>query len=202
MPSSHQDLTIPASLLGELGLNHHTVQCPSTCSTSFAATYFANTQPAHAVAASIAEGLLSGFPSGHVSLSGHASEIGRCFYYNKAEHPKEVTPQLLASYVGMSGDKDVARLAASEFEPWLLDAKKVESRCGVRVLDLFYWEQRVGSWAANGQSQWDIVHDRVSIFACREVLELMLAEAQKGAAVYSPSTDNAATPAGSVGSSV
>jgi hypothetical protein len=120
----------------------------------------------------IAEGLLNGFPAGAVCLSGHGAEIARCFYYSK-EHPERVDAGFLARCTGMLDDGRPNRLAERHFARWLDEASAVEDY-GLRALDLFYWEQRVGCWAADGQAQWDIVHDRLPVFGCRDLLTAML----------------------------
>jgi hypothetical protein len=42
------------------------------------------------------------------------------------------------------------------------------------ILDLFYWEHRMGSWQAQSQLEWDIVQEAYTPFNHRGLLELML----------------------------
>jgi hypothetical protein len=173
-PERHQDLRIAQALARRLGLNHQVVRAADRMSEGFREVYLANTDPAHDEAGALAEGLASAFPAGHVSLSGHCSEVTRCVYYRSAaELPRSVEVGTLQELVHMS---DVS-LARDEFSRWLRGAQALHHHAKLSPLDLFYWEQRVGRWAANGQAQWDLVHDRVSPFACRELMVRMLSTA-------------------------
>jgi hypothetical protein len=64
--------------------------------------------------------------------------------------------------------------AARHFGLWLDEASPVARQNRVDILDLFYWEQRMGSWQAMSQLEWDIVQEEFTPFNCRELLSLML----------------------------
>ena len=59
-------------------------------------------------------------------------------------------------------------------EDWFSKAMPVVERSGVHMLDLFFWEQRIGSWYAQNLNELDIVHDTFSPFSYRPMLEIML----------------------------
>jgi hypothetical protein len=63
----------------------------------------------------------------------------------------------------------------ADLEKWLKDATAVSERTGVDVLDLFYWEHRMGGWQAQSQLEWDIVQEAYTPFNHRRLLETMLA---------------------------
>jgi len=69
---------------------------------------------------------------------------------------------------------DSTRFVLDQFDHWLDGARKARQATGISLQDLFYWEQRVGRWAANGQSQWDLVHERFTPFNCRPLLFALL----------------------------
>ena len=179
----HRDVAVPARLLPALGLRHRVIPCPARMSSGFGALYRSNVEPAHEVAGAYAEGLFAQYPQGHVSVSGHASEIARCGYYDStaapyfwAEYPPiPITPDLLAAIAPMNSTAMAkSEFAVRQFAEWLKEAIEVERDTGMRILDLFCWEQWTGSWAAAGQAEWDVVHERLTLFANRELLTTML----------------------------
>ena len=44
----------------------------------------------------------------------------------------------------------------------------------VNILDLFYWEHRMGSWQAQSQLKWDIAQESFTPFNHRKLIEIML----------------------------
>jgi hypothetical protein len=76
----------------------------------------------------------------------------------------------MANITGMDATPWVLR----QFERWLTDARDTIEVTGICWLDLFYWEQRAGRWAANGQAQWDLVHERFTPFSYRPLLLTLL----------------------------
>ena len=65
-------------------------------------------------------------------------------------------------------------IASSEFEKWLNEIKTITSKFGINILDLFYWEQRIGNWCANFGAELDIAIERFYPFNCRKLLEILL----------------------------
>jgi hypothetical protein len=169
--NGHPDLSIPRKLLRKLGLEHHILSATSKVGDTFWEEYRSNVNPAHKLAGAMAEALLQTYPQERVCLVGHAAEIARCFYYRTAaNHPAKVTPETLANLTGM-GDNAFAQ---DEFRRWLAGAEEAAHASGIRLLDLFYWEQRAGSWAAAGEAEWDIFQERFPPFVCRDLYEVLL----------------------------
>lgn len=163
--NSHQDLRIPPQLIN---WQHQVIECPTQAtreSYEFSKAFHESVNPAHD--SSIPMGLWYGYPKGKVSLSGHCSEVARCFY---KERDALVDARYLAHITGM----DATPFILEQFESWLADALPESKRCGIHILDLFYWEQRAGRWAANGQAQWDIVHERFTPFNHRPLIFSLL----------------------------
>src|SRR5690606_18222842 len=57
---------------------------------------------------------------------------------------------------------------------WMEQARAAADATGHRLWDLYFWEQEHGNWAANGQSQWDLVHERFTPFDSRPILATLL----------------------------
>jgi len=171
---THQDIAIPARLLGSLQWDHHIIDCSALAGSDFITLYKSNTDPAHDEACSLAYGLSRGYPEGYISLSGHCSEVARCFYHS-SPFTGPIVPETLAKITQM----DATPFVLSHFRRWLEGALATAEQSGISLLDLFYWEQRVGRWAANGQAQWDLVHERFTAFNSRPLLLTLLSAQER-----------------------
>jgi hypothetical protein len=107
------------------------------------------------------------FPRSILFVEGAASPIGKASYYKYAAHPETITPMMLCKYAGCAENP----VALRAFEKWL---GGVPSSTNVKILDLFYWEQRMGSWNAMDFTSQGMTRKVFSPFNCREILELML----------------------------
>lgn len=162
------DLVVPGRILSRLGREHHVIGCPDRMSEEFASVYRTNVSCTHASAGAMAEGLLEHYPRSRVMLSGHCSEIARDTF--RISHTPAPDAAALARLMGMSDNPTALR----HFDAWLSSTGPVADSLGYRVWDLFFWEQEYGTWAANGQSQWDLVHERFTPFNQRTILSTLL----------------------------
>ena len=163
------DIRIPKRLLSSFGLQHHILDCSSLMDDDFRNIYMQNVDNSHEAWGNIAFGLSKKFPSGKVCVKGTCSEIARCFYY-KDHYPKFIDGYVLAKLNGMHNSK----FAILHFEKWLKDSQAVANGSDIDILDLFYWEHRMGSWQAMSQLEWDIVHETYTPFNCRDLLSILL----------------------------
>jgi hypothetical protein len=177
MSEGSQDLAVPRRILTKLRWDHHIIDCRQAANPEFVTVYKSSTDPAHDEACQLAYGLLREYPRERVTLSGHCSEIARCSYGSRPN--SAINPEELAKTTNM----DQSKFVLSNFSRWLDGAKGAAETSGIAMTDLFYWEQRVGRWAANGQSQWDIVHERFTPFSCRPLLYTLLATHAKDRAL-------------------
>lgn len=165
MSKTHQDIVLPPQIVQSFGWTHHILDCPTTASVEFAAAYKSYVDPAHNEACAFAEGLQKSYPRGRCSLSGHSNESVKCRL-----HPTPHRAPLTAKELAELNHMDATPFVLGKFEEWLQGARKAELRSGVSPLDLAHWELKVGRWAANGQAQWDVIHERFTLFSCRPVL--------------------------------
>ena len=102
---------------------------------------------------------------GHVILTGHGGEIGRSFLKNI----KGVNAKKLAVLMSFPGNKTVEE----EMQKWLdeLDPEILNSE---NLMDLFYWEQRMGNWGARILTEISYVTTIFSPMNARSILETML----------------------------
>lgn len=104
-------------------------------------------------------------------LTGAGAEIARCFYYGDGNHPLRVSAENLAALSGYEGNP----VAVRSFASWLTD---VPTDVNINLLDLFYWEHRVGNWGAMIMTGKDMVCETIPPFNCRQLLEAALGVCQ------------------------
>jgi len=136
---------------------------------SFAEIYNANVTTAHKVYGTIAQGLLDEYPRNRVMVKAVVSESGRSVYRERLPQATNLTltPQMLATAVDMEANAFV--LAA--YDRWLSGIDRSQS---LDILELLFWEQRMGSWQSMAQLEWDIVQDVFTPFNCRSLMTYFL----------------------------
>lgn len=164
------DIAVPTRLLKGLGIAHHVLPCDRPMHGEFKQLYQRSVTTAHPEWGDIAHALEQSLPSGRVVVNGVASEIARCFYHSIDYPTTPIDGPTLAAFANMADNT----VAIPEFARWLVEAEVVETDYGVRILDLFYWEQKIGSWAAMAQAEFDIVHESFTPFNCRALLMVLL----------------------------
>jgi hypothetical protein len=167
---SGSDIPIPSIMLPELGLKHNIIYHSSSINKEFELVFNRNISKARIEKGINAYAFFNYFKDigkEYTVVNGVCGEICRQFYF-------------LPSYVkinkyslaGLAGMKDSV-LAVSQFDSWLKDLQFFKSDT-VSLLDLFYWEQRIGSWAAMSYNEYDIAFESFSPFNCRKLLEVFL----------------------------
>lgn len=100
-------------------------------------------------------------------LPGLVSEINRCYYYPDGISPKKLTVQELSHRAKFKGNP----IAENGIEVWLNDVPQMNN---LNLLDLFYWENRLGVWASCGLTFKESLIDQIPPMNCREFLSLGL----------------------------
>lgn len=111
--------------------------------------------------------LAFGKPQADVALLGNVSEVIRAGFYEYGNYPEHVDAALLARLSGWQGDPAAIEI----YDRWL---QALPPDSDVHVLDLFYWEQRVGGWAALDSLATDTFIEVISPYNCRDLLTLGL----------------------------
>ncbi|MBN1999837.1 hypothetical protein JW935_19935 [candidate division KSB1 bacterium] len=172
------DVKIPARMLKRLNLQHRIIFCPSRMDEDFARIYKKNVVTAHEFWGAIAQGLSGSFPDDRIAVKTY-SEITRCYlypydrpsYYYPFKIPQKITAETLAMLYKMKGNT----FAESSFQRWLDGFGDLEDKYNYKLLDVFYWEQRMGKWQAMSQLEWDLVQEVFNPFNCRMLTEILLA---------------------------
>jgi len=173
------DVAIPKSLLRSLGYDHHLIDCRREIDSDFDCVYKLNTPLAHNNDwGKTAYGMLvGGYPEERVAVKGNCSEVARCFYYKGGDHPPIATSEQIIDMTE-KGWREFP-FVCEDIADWYDKTRLVSEASGVDILDLFYWEHRMGSWQAQSQLEWDIVQEAYTPFNHRGLLEAMLSCSSK-----------------------
>lgn len=171
MADSSTDVVIASRLLARLGLSHEVVPALPTMSAEFSYRFKRSVFLAHDHYGGDAEAILGYAQRRKVVITGSGAEIGRRSY--RWEMPDiacdDVTSALLIRLQQMDAS---SQFAVGAFDEWL---SGLGDRRGLKVLDLFEWEQEHGNWLAMTQLEFDSGwQDIFTPYNCRDVLALML----------------------------
>jgi hypothetical protein len=106
-----------------------------------------------------------------INITTIGSEICRNFYDKCCKiNPKEMYSADLAQIFGYEGVSFVAQ----ELNEWRkgIDCELLE---GLNMIDMLYWENRLGNWAAQSPAEQDIAIEELSPFNCRLLIETLSA---------------------------
>lgn len=171
------DVRIPKRLLLSLGCEHHTIPCNSYPDDEFRQVYEGNSDMAHFIDWGItAYNLYNNFPAHRVCLKGVCAEVARCFYHPAAGGRAIADSQQL---VALEPGWNELEFIRKYVDQWFLDVRELAAKWKYDILDLFYWEHRMGSWQAQSQLEWDISIEELTPFNNRHLLDTLLGVPQK-----------------------
>ncbi|MDP9035638.1 MAG: hypothetical protein M3O50_12605 [Myxococcota bacterium] len=171
MSAGHRDARAPCRLLSSLGLENHLIPCQRQPPPEFLEVFRRNVVTAHRAYAPVAAGMLDTRIAGRVCTKGDVAEIVKCYLRVEDSAGSSITARTLASLAEMGEHP----FAIDAFDEWLADAHPFN----VHVLDLFCWEQLMGSQEAMIQAECDLVQEAFSPLNCREILVTMLSVEEK-----------------------
>jgi len=159
-----RDIRVPSNLLAELGVPHHVIVCPPRMDKEFKLVFRTNVATAHDCYGPIVQGEAQGHPQERVCMLGLSLPILRVPTRRRLRHWRPLTDL---------GNLDAETLAWCAYRAdsfsyaairrWLSDVP----RTNIHLLDLFYWEEREGSWEAMTLAEWDLAHDSFAPCNCR-----------------------------------
>ncbi len=115
---------------------------------------------------------------GRTALMGWCGELGRAWFRWPASD--QVT---FDQIMGMAP----AAFMRADLEQWFAAATQVRKVSGIHILDLWHWENMSGRWAANGLNILNSASNWMSVYSCRDLLDLMLSvkeQERKGEVFY------------------
>jgi hypothetical protein len=165
------DIRIPSMMCQQLGLDHKIIKHAEKIDEDFFSVLNRNVTNARK------EKLINAFTvynyfqqrgKERTVVHGVPGEIARNFFFQPPL--SDLNTNMLTFQTRMYKSK----LAHEAFESWLKEAKRIPKNLGVRILDLFYWEQRIGNWASMSYNEYDIAFESFTPFSCRTLLTTML----------------------------
>lgn len=166
------DICIPHSMINRFGMTHNIIDCTiEPDDDDFKYIYESNSCPSHNVWRDIAFGIMKAYPSDMICMKGNCSEIVRCFYYPSGVHTPVEDHLRIVSLERGWGDLE---FIVDEIANWFNSSNELCKSSNVDILDLFYWEHRMGGWQAQGQLEWDVAQEVFTPYSNRKLLEIML----------------------------
>jgi hypothetical protein len=119
-----------------------------------------------------------------IVVTGWCSEVARC--YIRWPGSDDLDTETASDFINAIKIHAPAHIAVGMPDPakvpymmsgygqWFNDAKAVRARTALNILDLFYWELRMGRWCSSGLSVLNSASDWIAVYSCRELLEAML----------------------------
>ena len=172
--ADHPDIWVPKRIAKELGIKF-VVKTPSHHLPGwFVSMLSQNVTCARVLpkTSNIYDKLVSGDNS--VNINGNASEICRNFFdkYCRMDIEDVSTIKLAAL---LFGQEPIPSFATKEIDEWRNKAGSLSSDKGLNILDLLYWEQRLGNWGAQYPAEQDISVEEISPFNCRQLIQTLSA---------------------------
>ena len=106
-----------------------------------------------------------------VYINGNGGEIFRNYYDKACQQDLEKLG--IEKIVQLMGYKDHPKFVLETLQDWAKGLKSNNS-FGINLLDLAYWEHRLGNWGAQFPAEQDIAAEEISPFNCRLLINLML----------------------------
>lgn len=172
LQTNSDDIRIPRKILKHLGIPHHVLDCTSICDDKeFCSIYLDNVDMPHMNDwGNIAYGMLNDFPESRVATKGSCMEINRLAYHKyQKSFPITSIEELINIEVGWNKIPFIV----DAIDEWFHKTVSICKSNEFDILDLYYWEQRLGSWQAQNQLEWDIVQETYCPFNHRGLIELL-----------------------------
>ena len=100
----------------------------------------------------------------NADINGKIGEVIRSYY--SIPETTETNPKSLAAIMGYKEEQ----IVIDAMHNWHPDASKYSDEYGIDLLDLLYWEQKVGNWAARISYEKDIATEELSPFNSIDLL--------------------------------
>jgi hypothetical protein len=168
LSDSHPDVAIPRRLARRFGFDLDLVPEPSQADPVFAKQFMEHAWQAHPGYAIGMQADYACYSGDKVAAIGNVSEIGKLPYRGKLTNGQPVDGAFLAGFYWGGHNH-----AAQALDRWLGDA---DDSKGYHILDLFYWEQRLGRWLAANFVEFDFAwRDILAPFNIRALMADLLA---------------------------
>ncbi|MDW3210009.1 MAG: hypothetical protein R8N23_09085 [Reichenbachiella sp.] len=172
MESNDLDISTPTRLMEKLGLPFHVISDGREASKEEKEIMLKNVELMYARHSEFRYETLVN-RSNHLNITS-VSEFSRNYYHYEAD-PKNLSGNKLATLSKFKSNPFVSKVYAQ----WLAESREFFDQNGYNTLDMFYWEEKMGNWLANGRSSLGNVIEDFSPFNCRNLMINFLAVDEK-----------------------
>lgn len=166
IPESYMDIQIPLSLCKTYKAKHNLLKC-SQENHNFYHEYMEHSENGHKYWVQMTQSIMDYGYENYLWTKGACNEIGR--YSSGRLYNWQVNGKILSKLYGIVTDP----FSCSAIKEWLPGAKEYSKITGYSVLDLFYWEHRLGSWLSECLNEADVVGDTFSPFNIRAYFDIV-----------------------------
>jgi len=164
MKNDNKDISVAQNLCKIMGLSHVVCTCKKP-EKSYLDEYFRHSENGHEYWAQMAYAVTTEHYSDFFWVKGSCNEIIRNSFgvlYNW-----QVNASMLCKLYGLPKNTFVM----TSLNEWLDGAKSYCNKYSIKLLDLFYWEHRMGCWLAECLNEADFAGETFTPFNCRAYLE-------------------------------
>lgn len=164
MADDNIDITTASKLAELVGINHRVICCKNT-PRWFSEKYMEHSENGHEYWIQMAYAVIDGGYSSKLWVKGSCNEIVRNSFgilYNW-----QVSEHVICKLYGLGNEV----FALKAVKDWLTNARPYCKKNRISLLDLFYWEHRMGSWLSECLNEADISGEMFSPFNSRCYLE-------------------------------
>jgi len=167
-----RDALIAKSICRRYGVEHDTIEMKTDIDIKDVVNMLNNID--HLVSSSTLpyefKSLKKYLPKRSTILNGSVSEIGRPLDGFGCLPDFSMYASLLAN---ISGHPSLASIR-SMFDGWIKESKDVSAEYGIGVMDLLYWEERMGNWQSSFQQQLRPITNVITPYNCRSIIRNFL----------------------------
>lgn len=166
MGNRHKDIKYPVRLFKKLGLEFNVLRLPEEIDPDFEEVYFRNNPLASRFFLPHIYNYYLNYPD-RVNLPGNVASAPWGVYHMKGSR---VTIDQLKRYYEVSAFE----YAREYYTNWMNSLVEVCSACGLNVINLFYWEERINNWGNQISLDKDIAQEEFNPLNSRILNELFL----------------------------
>ena len=161
-----EDIVVPRLLCKQYQKKHKIIPCDNV-DRAFAQKYEAHSEDAHEYWIQMSYGIYSHNYGDRLWVKGSCNEI---MQFSSGVLPKRsVNAKVICKLFGIPYCDFSRRI----IEGWLAESGEFAEKNKIDLLNLFYWEHRMGSWLAECLNEQDVVGETFTPFNVRKILLLM-----------------------------
>lgn len=162
----HIDVQIPSRLCEKYGFLHKKLEC-KPLNNDFVKAYKKHSENAHDYWIQMTQSVQDYGYQDWLWTKGSCNEISR--NSSGVLYDWQITSNVLSKLYGIVANEYSKKI----LDNWLVEAKTYAKTSGYSLLDLFYWEQRLGSWLAECLNEADVVGETFTPFNIRAYFEII-----------------------------